>query len=89
MKIRERLLDLIEPAVISAVLLVIVAVLVFGGPGCATTMSARDQERASCVALCLARAGMDAAACREITGSQAIELQACILRCTCEGEESQ
>ena len=82
---KNKILDLIEWIVLSVVVVTVVAVLLFGGPGCAT-MSTADQQKASCVALCLARAGMDAAACREVTGTQAIDLQACILRCTCESE---
>lgn len=82
---KNKFLDSIEWFVLSAVVVAVLALLIFGGPGCAS-LSQAEQRRASCVALCLARAGMDAAACREVTGTQAIDLQACILRCTCESE---
>lgn len=85
---KSRMLDLVELAVLCAVVITVIALLAFGGPGCAT-MSTQDQERAACIGLCLARAGMDAATCREVTGTQAIDLQACILQCTCKSKEGQ
>lgn len=83
---KNKILDSIEWFVLSAVLVTVLVLLIFGGPGCAS-LSQAEQRRVACVSLCLARAGMDAAACREVTGTQAIDLQACILRCTCESEE--
>lgn len=82
---KQRFWDIAEWIVLAAIAISVLLILAIGNPACAT-MSQADRNKTECVASCVASFGFESAVCREVTSSQAIDLQACLLRCACETE---